>query len=120
MKRILAAAFALLVGATSLTADPNFWRQEWPQTDFTKSSVKDWDDILSGGPPKDGIPALDKPSFKRVGNERRIGPREPVITVEIEGAEPRAYPIRYLTWHEIVNDTVGGVPVAVTFCPLCN
>ena len=44
----------------------------------------------------------------------------PVITVEIEGALPRAYPIRYLTWHEIVNATVGGIPVAVTYCPLCN
>ena len=120
MRRLLAAAFTLLIGATSLSADPSFWRQEWPQTDFSKTSVKNWGDILSGGPPKDGIPALDKPSFKRVGNERRIGAREPVITVEIDGAEPRAYPIRYLTWHEIVNDTVGGVPVAVTFCPLCN
>ena len=120
MRRLLAAAFTLLIGATSLSADPSFWRQEWPQTDFSKTSVKNWGDILSGGPPKDGIPALDKPSFKRVGNERRIGAREPVITVEIDGAEPGAYPIRYLTWHEIVNDTVGGVPVAVTFCPLCN
>ena len=120
MRRLLAAAFTLLIGATSLSADPSFWRQEWPQTDFSKTSVMDWGNILSGGPPKDGIPALDKPSFKRVGNERRIGAREPVITVEIDGAEPRAYPIRYLTWHEIVNDTVGGVPVAVTFCPLCN
>ncbi|MCK4713177.1 MAG: DUF3179 domain-containing protein, partial [Marinosulfonomonas sp.] len=46
--------------------------------------------------------------------------REPVITLEIKGQTPRAYPIRYLTWHEIVNDKVGGVPVAVTFCPLCN
>ena len=43
-----------------------------------------------------------------------------MITLEIAGATPRAYPIRYLTWHEIVNDNVGGVPVAVTFCPLCN
>ncbi len=43
-----------------------------------------------------------------------------MITVEIEGQTPHAYPIRYLTWHEIVNDRIGGVPVAVTFCPLCN
>jgi hypothetical protein len=110
----------LLIWATGLSADPNFWRHEWPQTDFTKTSVKSWVEILSGGPPKDGIPAIDKPAFKRVADERRIGAREPVITVEIEGADPRAYPIRYLIWHEIVNDTVGGVPVAVTFCPLCN
>lgn len=47
-------------------------------------------------------------------------PREPVITVEIEGETPRAYLIRHLTWHEILNDTIGDIPVAVTFCPLCN
>ncbi len=103
-----------------LWADPSFWRYEWPETDFSRTSIANWVEILSGGPPKDGIPAIDDPSFLRVADERRIGPREPVITVEIEGADPRAYPIRYLTWHEIVNDTVGGVPVAVTFCPLCN
>jgi hypothetical protein len=55
-----------------------------------------------------------------VGDKTGLTPREPVIALEIEGAVPRAYPIRYLTWHEIVNDTVGDVPVAVTFCPLCN
>ena len=103
-----------------LWASPEFWRHEWPDTDFSRSSVQNWGEILSGGPPKDGIPALSDPSFLRVKGERRIKGREPVITVEIDGAEPRAYPIRYLMWHEIVNDTVGGIPVAVTFCPLCN
>ena len=120
MKCFISAVLALLLWASMSLADPNLWRAEWPQTDFGKTSVKSWGEILSGGPPKDGIPALDAPSFKRVSSERRIGAREPVITVEIDGAQPRAYPIRYLTWHEIVNDTVGGVPVAVTFCPLCN
>lgn len=101
-------------------ANPEFWAQEWPDTDFEKTSVGLWSEILSGGPPKDGIPALNNPSFVVADQETRIGAREPVITVEIDGARPRAYPIRYLTWHEIVNDTVGGIPVAVTFCPLCN
>ncbi len=75
---------------------------------------------MSGGPPKDGIPAIDKPQFQRASNKRGLKDREPVIAVEIAGADPRAYPIRYLMWHEIVNDSIGGVPVAVTFCPLCN
>lgn len=119
MKHLLIAAFALCLAA-SAHADPNSWKHEWPKTDFSKTSVKSWTEILSGGPPKDGIPALDAPQFIKVASERRIGKREPVITVEIDGAQPRAYPVRYLTWHEIVNDTVGGVPVAVTFCPLCN
>ena len=119
--RKLMVAAALSVGlATSASANPEFWTYEWPDTDFEMTSVENWGEILSGGPPKDGIPALSDPQFINITNETRIEDREPVITVEIDGAEPRAYPVRYLTWHEIVNDTVAGVPIAVTFCPLCN
>ncbi len=115
---LLAVAVALLAAAVS--ASPERWRGEWPNTDFTKTTVEDWSEVLSGGPPKDGIPAIDDPVFRPVAAETRLMPREPVIALEIDGEVPRAYPIRYLTWHEIVNDTVGGLPVAVTFCPLCN
>jgi hypothetical protein len=118
----IAAAIALSAGlaVTQAKADPTFWKFEWPNTDFETRSIESWVEIMSGGPPKDGIPALDEVTFIPAGSETRLGEREPVITVEIDGAEPRAYPIRYLTWHEIVNDTVGDIPVAVTFCPLCN
>ncbi len=119
MRRAIAAA-AFLALAGGAWADPNFWKHEWPDTDFSTTSIGNWVEIMSGGPPKDGIPALSDPQFVRVGDESRIGDREPVVTVEIAGAAPRAYPIRYLTWHEIVNDTVGNTPLAVTFCPLCN
>ncbi len=116
--------FALIIAAlafvTPAKADPEFWVFEWPVTDFETTSVDDWTEVLSGGPPKDGIPAIDTPGFHSVAQETQLEPREPVITVEIEGEVPRAYPVRYLMWHEIVNDTVGDVPVAVTFCPLCN
>ncbi|MEE9428024.1 MAG: DUF3179 domain-containing protein [Paracoccaceae bacterium] len=115
---IAACAIALLAGGAM--ANPDRWKSEWPDTDFTNSSVTDWNEILSGGPPKDGIPALTDPSFINVADESRIGGREPVMAVEIDGQTPRAYPIRYLTWHEIVNDVIGDLPVAVTFCPLCN
>jgi len=120
--RLILTVLAIGLGlvASDLRADPSFWKYEWPKTDFTTTSVENWGEILSGGPPKDGIPALSDPSFTGVAQETRIGPREPVITLEMAGAAPRAYPVRYLTWHEIVNDVVGGVPVAVTFCPLCN
>ncbi len=119
----LAAAAALALGlasATASTADPTFWRNEWPETDFTTTTVRNWVEILSGGPPKDGIPALDAPQFQPVAAETTLVGREPVLALELDGATPRAYPLRYLTWHEIVNDTVEGRPVAVTFCPLCN
>lgn len=119
IKTVLAAAWVILSVAQA-GANPDFWRHEWPDTDFDRTSVASWIEIMSGGPPKDGIPALSDPGFIPVAQETRIEDREPVITVEIDGARPRAYPLRYLTWHEIVNDTVGGVPVAVTFCPLCN
>lgn len=114
------AVCATVAWATVAWANPDSWRGEWPDTDFSKTNVTDWSEILSGGPPKDGIPALDDPEFIAAGAETGIGGREPVITVELGGARPRAYPIRYLTWHEIVNDEVAGVPIAVTFCPLCN
>ncbi len=99
---------------------PPFWLHEWPGTDFSTTSVQSWTEILSGGPPRDGIPALASARFIPVAEENRIDGREPVIALEMAGQTPRAYPIRYLVWHEIVNDTVGGVPFIVTFCPLCN
>lgn len=118
--RLLSFLAAAILVATQVTASPEFWQREWPKTDFETTNVESWTEILSGGPPKDGIPAILDPSFKPAADETRIGEREPVITLEIDGATPRAYPLRYLTWHEIVNDEVGGIPVAVTFCPLCN
>ncbi len=111
------AAFACFGSVAS--ANPDAWRQEFPRTDFSRSSVA-FDEIISGGPPRDGIPALTGPDFIDVAYEDRLDPREPVVSVELDGAVPRAYPIRYLTWHEIVNDRVADVPIAVTFCPLCN
>ncbi|MGH2808123.1 MAG: DUF3179 domain-containing protein [Actinomycetota bacterium] len=79
----------------------------------------DPDDIISGGPPPDGIPPLDEPKFETANEIDWIEPQEPVIVLEVKG-ETRAYPLQIMTWHEIVNDTVGGLPVTVTFCPLCN
>ena len=120
--RLLSLLFAMgfAVLSDSAQGEPTFWKQEWPKTDFGLTSVPNWTEIISGGPPKDGIPALDAPKFTKADTKRGLEDREAVITVEIGSAVPRAYPIRYLMWHEIVNDNVAGVPVAVTFCPLCN
>jgi Protein of unknown function (DUF3179) len=73
----------------------------------------------SGGPGKDGIPSLDHPRFAPASSVGWLASREPVIELTF-GREVRAYPLQILIWHEIVNDRVGSVPVAVTFCPLCN
>jgi hypothetical protein len=77
-------------------------------------------EVISGGPPPDGIPPIDVPTFLDVASNLDVLPaNEPVVALEING-DARAYPIRAMVWHEIVNDTVGGIPVAVTYCPLCN
>ncbi len=89
--------------------------------------------LKSGGPPAQGIPALGfsgsfngsvnsspEPQFVTISEASEwLEPREPVIAVEAGGGV-KAYPLQVLTWHEIANDTVAGIPVAVTFCPLCN
>jgi hypothetical protein len=90
---------------------------EW-ETDFSKQLVS-LDEFQSGGPPKDGIPAIDVPRYTRAENVDFLEDREPVILITVDG-ESRAYPLQILTWHEIVNTRFGNVPVAVTFCPLCN
>ncbi|TEU00250.1 MAG: DUF3179 domain-containing protein, partial [Dehalococcoidia bacterium] len=109
------------------TAPPALLPEESPpsgaesqfSTDFSKHSVP-YREILSGGPPKDGIPSIDEPQAVSIEEaDAWLKPQEPVILVQI-GDEARAYPIQILMWHEIVNDTMGGVPVTVTFCPLCN
>jgi len=88
-------------------------------TDFSRHTIP-YSDVLSGGPPKDGIPAIDSPTFISVkeADEYLLG-LEPVIFFKI-GEDARAYPLQVLTWHEIVNDVVDGRPVSITFCPLCN
>ena len=76
------------------------------------------DKIRSGGPPKDGIPSIDDPKFVGADDATFMSDKDTVIGLEING-DTRAYPLSILVWHEIVNDKVGEVPVAVTYCPLC-
>ena len=101
--------------------------QEWPAiagrdrwiTDFTKHTVP-LEEITSGGPPKDGIRAIDAPRFVDVdAADLWLGDREPVAVVRAGGVV-KAYPLQILIRHEIVNDVVGGRPITVTYCPLCN
>jgi hypothetical protein len=88
-------------------------------TDFSKHSIP-YNEILSGGPPKDGIPAIDTPLFIDVEEaDEWLQSQEAVIVLQIENVS-RAYPVQILMYHEIVNDTVDGFGVSVTYCPLCN
>ena len=76
-------------------------------------------EIVSGGPPRDGIPSIDNPKFISVRDAAKsLEDLDLVVGLSING-DIRAYPLKILVWHEIVNDNVGGIPVAVTYCPLC-
>jgi len=108
----------VLTVANAIAAVPADWRTEWPRTDFANAAVP-LHEIQSGGPPQDGIPSIDRPRFRIAAQHRGLDAQEPVIGLVV-GVDARAYPLRILMWHEIVNDVVGGVPVAVTYCPLCN
>ncbi len=113
------ATMVLSIAAFGALAQSAGDRRDWPRTDFSRHAVP-LSEIQPGGPPKDGIPAIDHPRFvSPAGASAWLTDREPVIVLRV-GNEARAYPLQILVYHEIVNDTVAGRPVAVTFCPLCN
>ncbi|MBL4870586.1 MAG: DUF3179 domain-containing protein [Robiginitomaculum sp.] len=112
---IMGMLFLVTSTAFAQSGWPNQW--DWPDTDFTKHSGLS-SEFSAGGPPKDGIPAIDNPQFKSASHVH-YRPKEPVIALEVNGTV-KAYPLSVLMWHEIANDVIAGVPVAVTFCPLCN
>jgi len=119
----MTAALAITLAACSQgapddsTKDPGGPSQT--EAEPVSDPLVDPDDIISGGPPPDGIPPIDDPRFLAPGDATFLAEREPVLAVEI-GGEAKAYPLQIMTWHEIVNDEIGGVPVSVTYCPLCN
>jgi hypothetical protein len=114
-----ATILLLFHGLSACTTPDSVGAQESWRTDFDKTTV-DPSEIVSGGPPKDGIPAIDSPQFEDVRSANRyIDGNEPVAVVRRNG-EAKVYPLQILIWHEIVNDVVGGEPISVTYCPLCN
>ena len=110
-----------------VASDPNFQEaldrapfstKGW-KTDFSRHTVP-LTEIEGAGPGLDGIPPLDGPKFTSVERgDKWLNGMNPVIAFELNG-DARAYPLQIMTWHEIVNDEVGGTPVTITFCPLCN
>lgn len=105
------ALLAVLLGLTGAALTKNGF-------DFTGSLVPA-DEILSGGPPRDGIPAIDKPKFINAGEANYLRPQDRVLGIMRNGVA-KAYPIRIMDWHEIVNDRFGDEAVVVTYCPLCG
>lgn len=114
-RTLIFLAFALPLAAGPPTEfSPGDWK-----TDTSKSSIN-LKELQRGGPPKDGIPALRQASFESINDASKwLDSRQPVVVVEKEG-EARAYPLAILIWHEMVNDSIAGRPILVSYCPLCN
>jgi hypothetical protein len=90
-----------------------------PAFQSLNESIVPLDQIISGGPPPDGIPSIDNPQFVSTEDaESFVAASDLILGVEING-DVRGYPLQILVWHEIVNDVVGETPIAVTYCPLC-
>ncbi|WP_421723093.1 DUF3179 domain-containing protein [Bauldia sp.] len=116
--RLLAAVVAIALSVPAFAEAPADWQREFPNTDFSRASVP-FDEIDFDGARRDTIPPIHDPQYIPAAEATDIGPLEPVIGVVVDG-DARAYPLRIMLWHEIVNDTVGGVPVLVSYCPLCT
>lgn len=122
VKKHLLVAAAIVLGCVSGLVSAQFVQfpqGEFPLTNYQKSSVP-IEEIFTGGPMRDGIPAIDSPRFVSADSASEwLGEKEPVIALQLDGVA-RAYPLQILMYHEIVNDELAGKPVSVTFCPLCN
>jgi Protein of unknown function (DUF3179) len=122
---IAVIAVATIIVGTNFGSFPTISSIDTEQTRTESSenseskNIVPLDEIVSGGPPRDGIPSIDKPKFVSVEEADKIlQDADQVVGLNING-DIRAYPLQILVWHEIVNDNVGGTPVAVTYCPLC-
>ncbi len=119
MTRFFRAVLAAVLAAANVLswAAPPFDRSAYNGFDVAGALI-DAAKIERGGPPKDGIPAIDRPQFVAAGAARLR--KDDRILGLVHNGTARAYPVRILNWHEVVNDRFGEVPVAITYCPLCG
>lgn len=124
--RLTALAFlaaALSVAAQDITTEKN--RTSIPAGagqkpfDVTVHAVP-LSEIQKGGPPRDGIPALDRPSFLSADQADKVLRKSDLVLGIVAEETTKAYPLRILNWHEVVNDDLGQLPVLITWCPLCG
>ncbi len=109
------------VARESLRSNAEFATRDWP-TDWTKSTIDLSELILGTGAsePRDAVPPIDNPVYESPEDASDwLVDREPGVLMLVNG-DVRFFPLSILNRHEIVNDEIGGVPVSVTFCPLCN
>ncbi|MCS4538738.1 MAG: DUF3179 domain-containing protein [Thaumarchaeota archaeon] len=124
MKQLVAKSYIEAGGGENAPQEPpkgqNIIKAE-PQVQITNGvkHIVPLNKILSGGPPKDGIPSIDKPKFISSGEANKfLNDDDLVLGLYFDGVA-RAYPRMILVWHEIVNDKINGKPILITYCPLC-
>ena len=123
-RRLIASALVVFIQCSSFI--PAQSRKDARNTEYpewrtnTEKRTINLDDLESPAVTKDSIPAIDRPRFVAVNDARKwLSDNEPVIALQVNGVS-RAYPMEIIVWHEVVNDVIGGVPVAVTFCSVCH
>ena len=116
--RLVSALIALVLPIAANGESTRSLQSEFPKLDVSRSLIA-LKDIQSGGVPRDGIPAILAADFLPVSQVAGLGEDEPVIFLA-GSCGAFAFPYRILIWHEIVQHDQCGVPVAVTYCPLCN
>jgi hypothetical protein len=114
---LLAAVMLAPASALALKENVQHWAREFPKTDFTQRRIQ-LSEIRADGAGRDSIPPIERPRFQPVKSVKGIGDLEPVIGLSI-GDEARAYPLRMMVWHELVNDIVAGTPILISYSPLC-
>lgn len=115
---IFLAAAASAQGSLSAVEQVERWKREFPKGDFSKLLVP-VEEFDFDGNTRDSIEPVTDPQYVRADKYYAMHPTEPVISIAV-GDDARAYPLEMLLWHEIVNETIGGRPLLITYCPLCN
>ena len=110
MRFLLSFLFAILIVTPAYATQGHSFHRTW---DFNKHSIP-VDEVMSGGPPKDGIPALMNPNYISAPKASFLRKKDQVIGVIVNG-EARAYPLRIMSWHELVNDRIGDQPILVSW-----
>ena len=117
--RKLFPALIIIVAACALLAEGGLTANQYNGFDVSNSLVPK-NEILSGGPPRDGIPAILSPKFESAEKASEWLKDSDLVAGIDGGAVQKTYPLRILVWHEAVNDSLGGKPVLISYCPLCG
>lgn len=119
MKLSSLAFTPIILIALSLSSQTSLFSSDSYNGFDVSNSLIPKDEILAGGPPRDGIPAILKPKFETAKEAGWLKDEDLITGIDYKGIQ-KAYPLRILVWHEAVNDEIGGIPVLVSYCPLCG